>query len=260
MSTLRRLARLTHVTCPDTGKVYPIPAGGSDDDPPPAGDGSADPPADPAATASATPLEQQALDAINALKDAGTEIPEALQAVVKEFRDARKEAGNHRTAKSAEKERADLAERKLGEVLNLLGVETDGDPDPEALKAAVAERDSKLTERDAALTAKTVEFDAYRTAKTVTVDKIAPAGVNPDALLDSASFLKAAAGLDPNADSYKADLASAIKTAVETNPLLAASPGGGRGPGLAQGVRPSAPTNQQSRTLEEAYGAHYNGG
>lgn len=188
-----------------------------------------------------TPLEQQALDAINALKDAGTEIPDALNAVVKEFRDARKEAGNHRTAKSAEKERADAAEGKLSQVLELLGMTNDDDPDPDALQAAIAEREK-------AVTAKTVEFDAYRAAN--------KHGANPDALLDSASFLRATSQLDPSSETYKADLESAIKTAVETNPLLAAaSPGGGRGRGPAQGPRPT-PTNAPT-SLEDAFANHY---
>lgn len=257
MKTLRRLARPTYVTDPETGKRYPIPAGGSSDDPPPAdppSDPPADPPADPPsddppADPEPTALEQQALDAIQSLKDAGAEIPDALNAVVKEFRDARREAGNHRTAKTAEKERADAAEQKLGEVLKLLGVDDgDGDPDPDQLQSAIADKDK-------ALTAKTVEFDAYRTAAKVTDPQRAPHGVNPDALLDSASFLAKAAMLDPTSDSYKTDLESAIKNAAENNPLLAAaSPGGGRR-GPVQG--PVNTPTQQPASMEDAFAAHY---
>lgn len=50
------------------------------------------------------------------------------------------------------------------------------------------------------------------------------AGVDPDALLDSRSFLSAAAKFDPASDSFMDDLASAIQSAAETNPKLKLAP------------------------------------
>lgn len=250
MKKISRLARVQTVTCPDTGRVYPIPAGGSDDGG--QGDGSGEGGGDPSGAAGGegagggegdgggqpSPLEQQAMDAIDALKKTGAEIPEALSAVVKEFRDARKEAGNHRAAKSAEKDRADAAEQRLADVLKALGVDTDDDPDPDALKQAIDAKDAQLRARD-------VELAAYRAAM--------KQGANPDALLDSRQFLDTVSKLDPADEKFSASLEDAIKQAVENNPLLAASPGGGRGP--MQGPTPTP--NQRPTSLGEAVAARY---
>lgn len=243
MSITTRLGRIQYVTDPTSGRRFPIPAGGAGEgegaeEGSGEGEGEGEGQGEGAGEGEGSPLEQQALDAIEQLKSAGAEIPDALNAVVKEFRDARKEAGNHRTAKTAEQKRADDAETKLGQVLKALGVGEGEEPDPDALKQAVEAKDGELRTR-------TVELAAYKAAS--------KNGANADALLDSASFLKQAAELDPAADTFSADLESAIKTAVENNPLLAASPGGGQGP--AQGPRNSP--NQRPKSLQDAVASRY---
>jgi hypothetical protein len=161
------------------------------------------------------------VDAITALKDAGAEIPKALETVVKEFRDARREAANHRGAKTAEKQRADDAEAKLTQVLQALGVKDGEDPpDPDALAKTVADRDDQLRKN-------TVEFAAYKAATRL--------GADPDALLDSRTFLAKLEKLDPSSDTYTADLESAVNEAKESNPKLSASHTPRSGP--AQGAR-----------------------
>jgi hypothetical protein len=198
----------------DHQPIWPIAGASEDDDPPtdpPAGDPTSDP----------SPLEQQAVDAITALKDAGAEIPKALETVVKEFRDDRREAANHRGAKTAEKQRADDAEAKLTQVLQALGVKDGEDPpDPDALAKTVADRDDQLRKN-------TVEFAAYKAATRL--------GADPDALLDSRTFLAKLEKLDPSSDTYTADLESAVNEAKESNPKLSASHTPRSGP--AQGAR-----------------------
>lgn len=77
-------------------------------------------------------------------------------------------------------------------------------PDPEALAQQVAQEQGKA--REAA-----VQLAVYRNATA--------AGANPDALLDSASFLRSVAELDPT---DAAAVTTAIKAAVVNNPRLAA--------------------------------------
>ncbi|NED96453.1 hypothetical protein G1H11_14175 [Phytoactinopolyspora alkaliphila] len=209
--------------------------GGAGDD---GGSGAGDDGGDP------TPLEQQALDAIASLKAAGAQIPDALNAVVKEFRDARKEAGNHRTAKTAEKQRADAAEAQLSAVLKALGVDGDDPPDADQLQAALTDTKSEAKQSR-------IELAAYKAAAKPKGDRPA---VDADALLDSATFLKSLSKLDPSSDTFEADLESAIKTAADNNPLLVAPPGGGRrGPG--QGPRQTPESRPKS--MNEAIAARY---
>lgn len=49
-------------------------------------------------------------------------------------------------------------------------------------------------------------------------------GADPDALLDSASFVRAIGKLDPTADTFAANVDTAIKAAVESNARLKAQP------------------------------------
>jgi hypothetical protein len=216
------------------GPIWPV-MGGSE---PPA-DPPADPPPDPPAP-EPTPLEQQASAAIDELRKAGAQIPDALAAAVKEFRDARKEAADHRGKTKAERDRADAAEAKLGEILKAAGLEPGDEPKPDELK-------SRLDASDGQLRQARIELAAYKSA--------GKHGANPDALLDSATFLKKLSGLDPDKDGFDADLESAIKAAVEANSTLKALPGGGQARGPAQGPRQTP--KSRPRTLEEAAQARY---
>lgn len=229
MKHMSRLARVQHITDPATGRTFPIPAGGADDDPAP----EPDPTPDPAPEHDPEPDPDPEPD------DSKGDLPDWAQ---KELKRARDDAAKYRTQLRDVQSKQEQTDGVLQGIAKALGLE-DGDepedgPDPESLQQAISQRDQTIN-------AKTVELDAYKQA--------GKNGANPDALLDSASFLAKAAELDPSSDTYQADLASAIETAVENNPLLAASPGGGQGP--AQGPRNTPP--KQAGTLEEAFSAVY---
>jgi hypothetical protein len=248
MKNVSRLARVQYVTDPSTGRTWPIPAGGSDDPPAdPAAEPSADPAADP--SADPDPSDPPSDPDPDWLDDKTKRVVAAIREDFKEERSKRQAAQQEAAAARAEAEQArtELA-RDIGKALGLVTDDPEESPDPDVLQQAIAERDAKIS-------AKTVELDAFRAAGRFKDPKIAPDGVNPDALLDSRTFLEKAASLDPTSDTYSADLESAIKTAVESNPLLAASPGGGHRGGPAQGPRPT-PT-QQPASLEDAFAAHY---
>lgn len=89
-------------------------------------------------------------------------------------------------------------------IAKAFGAPTDTPPDPAVLAEQVTQEQAKA--RDAA-----VQLAVYRNA--------AAAGANPDALLDSASFLRTLAEVDP---SDPAAVTAAIRTATEANPRLKA--------------------------------------
>lgn len=164
-------------------------------------------------------LERDAQTAIKQLKDAGQEIPEALEKAVSELAEARKEAASYRTGRNELRQEFDNLKTEMAKAL---GVDTGEPPDPEKLQQTVAERDRQLQ-------AKTVELAAYQAAGRHEAD--------PDALLDSRSFLDKASELDPSADDFQSQLDAAIKASVEANPKLKAAPGGGSN-GPRQGPQP----------------------
>lgn len=109
---------------------------------------------------------------------------------------------------SIEKQLADAQSAQqttLDNIAKALGLKSDETPDPEKLTAQLTTEQAKA--REAA-----VQLAVYRNASA--------AGANPDALLDSASFLRTLAEVDPtNADAVNA----AIKTAIDANPRLKAT-------------------------------------
>lgn len=128
---------------------------------------------------------------------------------------------------------------QLDAIAKALGLKSDDTPpDPEALTAQVQAEQTKA--REAA-----VQLAVYRNA--------AANEANPDLLLDSASFLRSIAEVDPtDAEAVSA----AIKAAVETNPVFKASqtppapvfPGGPRTPAPTQaGTLGEAITNRLTR-------------
>ncbi|MBN1174557.1 MAG: hypothetical protein JXA67_20480, partial [Micromonosporaceae bacterium] len=112
------------------------------------------------------------------------------------------------------------AKARTDAILKAAGLTPDGKTDPaEQLKAALAERDTAA----AAARQTAVELTVYRTA--------GKAGADPDALLDSRTFLTAVAELDPAGADFADKVTDAIKTAVKTNPKLAAATApAGQGP------------------------------
>ncbi|GGY65581.1 hypothetical protein [Streptomyces xanthochromogenes] len=89
---------------------------------------------------------------------------------------------------------------------------SEAEQDPAKLAAAVADRDKQLDQVAAELRTARVELAAHKAA--------ADQGARADRLLNSRSFLTEVAGLDPTADAFDDQLATAIKTAVEADPDL----------------------------------------
>ena len=233
----------------DGRPVWPI-AGGSDT--PPATDPPTDPPADPPTDpaepptdppaeppsgepSEPSPLEQQAQDAIEQLKRAGQEVPKALEDAVKEFRQARREAANYRTqSREQEQQQAD-AMKGLAKAFGL-ELKDDEPPNPEELQQQIQQS------QDDARTAR-VELAAYRSASRH--------GADPDALLDSRTFLAKVDGLDPGADDFDEQLDAAVTASLEANPRLKATPGGRPNGTADQGVRGNDKTrDEQIRDAE----------
>lgn len=182
------------------------------------------PPADPA-TPSAGPAQPQSVD----------QLPAWAQKIIT---DARTEAGTYRTqlreAQTATSQQGDL----LAKVAQAIGLQVDGKPDPEKLagELTAAQQQARQT---------SVELAVYKAA--------GPAGGKADALLDSRSFMASVADLDPGSKTFAADVAAAVKKAVEANPALKAetpkAPAGPSGTpnGGGPGTAPSKPA-----TLEDA--------
>lgn len=121
----------------------------------------------------------------------------------------RRENGAERTnakAKAADEARAELAQT-IGKALGL--VKDDKTPvDP-------AEITKQLADAQAAQRTTAVELAVYRTA--------ADHGGDPNALLDSRTFLAKVSDLDPSAADFTAQVAAAVKAAVADNPKLKAT-------------------------------------
>jgi hypothetical protein len=119
------------------------------------------------------------------------------------------------------KARADkkATDERLAAMLKAAGLTPDGKEDPaEQLKAAKAAADQAATKaRESA-----VELTVFRRA--------GKAGGDPEALIDSKTFQRSVADLDPGAADFDDKVIAAIKAAVKANPKLAAgSTGGGAG-------------------------------
>jgi len=127
-----------------------------------------------------------------------------------------------REAEKKAKERAQAAEAAQQDTLNkvavALGLKPDPNTDPtEAVKQAAAERDKAV----AAARTQAVELAVYRSA--------GKAGGDPDALLDSRTFLRTLEDLDPEHKDFGSKVAEAIGVAVKDNPKLAAAAADGDG-------------------------------
>lgn len=97
-------------------------------------------------------------------------------------------------------------QQQLDAIAKALGLKADDTPpDPEKLTADIKAEQARAREAQ-------VQLAVYRNATA--------AGANPDALLDSASFLRTLAEVDPT---DAAGVTAAIRTAVEANPRLKAT-------------------------------------
>lgn len=114
--------------------------------------------------------------------------------------------------KKIEQDQADFMQK----MATLFGVKTDDKqpPTPEELAQQLAEEQTRTKASDDRARQTQVELAVYKTASRH--------GGDPDALLDSRTFAKALAKLDPSADGFDEAVAKAVKTAVDSNSKLAA--------------------------------------
>jgi hypothetical protein len=182
------------------------------------------PPAEPPATEERVNPDARRVD----------ELPSWAQKLIKE---ARKEAGDYRTRLADAQKAADEATSKqgpspeevtaqaqaefaqrIGKALGLIAEEEQPPKPEQIIEKLTSERDSTAKERDQererhrrAL----IELAVHRGSTKV--------GADPDALLDSRSFLKAVRDLDPDASDFSTQLTEAIQLAVEHNPKFKAA-------------------------------------
>lgn len=191
----------------------------------------ATPPADPATPPPADPAAPPAADPPPAdpPSDDGKGGKDAVLADLAKERDKRQELEGKLT------EFQTTQQRQMDAIAKALGLkQDDAPPDPATLTAQITEAQEQA--REAA-----VQLAVYRNA--------AANEANADALLDSASFLRSLATVDPtNAEAVNA----AISAAVTANPLLKAAPVAPATPPFPGGPRPPAPT--QAGSLGEAIG------
>lgn len=121
------------------------------------------------------------------------------------LQEARDQAYKARTNKSTAAQEA--RDEILGQLSKALGLTKDEPLDPAKLAEDLKDRDGKL--RDT-----TVQLAVLRAAP--------KAGGDPDALLDSRSFLDSLHSLDPASEGFAGQVQAAIEKAVRDNPRLGA--------------------------------------
>ncbi len=153
--------------------------------------------------------------------------------------------------KSLEKQVADMeaAQRaQLDGLAKALGFKSDdAPPDPAVLQQTLSERESRVSSLEQDVADRDKELAAWRVAATQNVNAVA--------LLDSRSFLREIASLEPAASDFPAQVEAAVRTAVTNNPALRANPiptAGQAGIGAADASPASQATPGLGR-LREAY-------
>lgn len=215
--------------------IYTIAGGNGEGEGTPAAP-AADAPAAPQAPAAPEPPKP----APPAAKGADGPDPAAeIARLTKELADARKDAGAARVnakQQAADQARADLAQQ-IGKALGLVADDTP--PDPAELTKQIATHTGRIGELETALRQRDVELAVHGAAE--------KHGAKVSALLDSRSFSKAIAGLDPAAKDFSTQLDAAIKQAVDSNPSFRTAPQAGRsgadltgGPGETGKARPTS--------------------
>ncbi|MFG3438336.1 hypothetical protein ACGF0J_13925 [Nonomuraea sp. NPDC047897] len=188
------------------------------------------------AQAEVTPPEPAAADdtAVNPDAKRVDQLPSWAQKLIKETRaeaadyrsklkDAQKVADEATGAQGpspdeiTEQVKSDFAQQ-IAKALGLVAEEEKPLDPQQVIETLTAERDSTAKERDQererhrrAL----IELAVHRASQKV--------GADPDALLDSRSFLKAVRDLDPDAEDFSTTLSETIATAVENNPKFKAA-------------------------------------
>lgn len=181
---------------------------------------------------------QQAGDAKAGEWDGKVEsLPEPVQKMI---RDLRTENGDRRTKlTAAEQSQQDMVKA----FAKAAGIEIPGEqPDPNKLT-------EQLTTAQAAQRQTAVELAVYKTASKHSGD--------PDALLDSRTFLAKVADLDPAAKDFASKVDEAIKSAVTDNPKLKAARAAGQSSVDHAGGSGEKRTSEKLPSMEQAVAAHY---
>ncbi|HUR07002.1 MAG TPA: hypothetical protein VM347_30965 [Nonomuraea sp.] len=189
----------------------------------------------PPAQAEVTPPEPPADDAaVNADAKRVDQLPSWAQKLIKDTRteaadwrsklkDAQK-AADDATAQDrpsqdeiTQQVKTDFAQQ-IAKALGLVSEEETPIDPQKVIETLTAERDTTATERDSererhrrAL----IELAVHRASQKV--------GADPDALLDSRTFLKTVRDMDPDSDDFSTSLTEVITTAVENNPKFKAA-------------------------------------
>lgn len=170
-----------------------------------------------------TPAGQAAGTAVERVED----LPEWAQKII---RDTRSEAATHRTAKTAAEQQS---QGILQAIAKAAGIEVPGEkPDPAKLAA-------DLTAAQNTAKQSAIQLAVYKAASA--------AGGNPDALLDSNTFLANVRELDPTSSDFNTKVTEAITTAVTANPSLKAARAAG-----ASSVDTSAAGSGETGQITEA--------
>lgn len=185
-------------------------------------------------------------EADKAAKEKVEDLPDWAQKVIK---DARADAGKART--TAKAEAAEEASKKiLSDVLTALGVKGNKTPTLEEVQAELEKLRNENGSKDGDLNQTKVELAVYRIAS--------KAGGDPDALLDSRTFLAEVKDLDPSAKDFSDKVTAAIKTAVKDNPKLKASRVGAGSSSADHGSGGSGEgTERKPKPLSDAVSGHY---
>ncbi|MFG2059672.1 hypothetical protein ACGFI9_37240 [Micromonospora sp. NPDC048930] len=142
-----------------------------------------------------------------------------------------------REAEKKAKGDAKAAKDQVAAILAAAGLKPDGTKDPaEQLKEATAKTEAAETRARNAQ----IELAVYKRA--------GKAGADPDAILDSTSFMNTAKDLDPDAADFADQVVDAMKKAVKANPRLAAT-GTSAGAGK-QGADHSGSGGSRSRSRD----------
>lgn len=182
-------------------------------------------------------------------KPTGDDHTATIKRLEKDLADARKEAAKDRTTakqQAADEARTALAQ-EIGKALGL--VKDDTPPNPADLAKAITEKDSTIAERDTQLRAKDVELAVWARAE--------KAGAKAGALLDSRSFVRALADLDPADKAFTQALDDAIKNAVTANPGFALTQAASRSGGDLSGGTGENSARKRSGSLSGAVTGHY---
>lgn len=179
------------------GKFYPLIAGGSGEGEGEEGEGTEG--------EGAEGTEGQEGEGSSEGDGEGEGSSDDVEAMRKEIAKLRKENAKRRTDAKTAKQEKDATEKKLKAIAKALGIESDDEPDVDALK-------SKLEKTSSEMKSLKIEQAIGRAAR--------KHGADPDALADSRSFMRDAEELDPDGDNFASELDSLVEGTVKSNPKL----------------------------------------